>query len=106
MKVIITDNAYNDIDEFVHISKATTETLNNYITSLLKFASELGKFPKLGKYVFTIETKLKKYDVHQLIYEQHKILYYVDTAVHIIGIIHTKKDTAKYIRHLKKFINF
>ncbi len=105
MKVLITDNAYNDIYEFVNISKASSKTLHSYIVSLLTFTLDLSIFPEMGKYDFTIETKTKKYDVRKLVYKQHKILYYIDTDIHVIGIMHSKEDTNKYISKLKEFID-
>ncbi len=106
MKVLITDNAYNDINEFVSISKASNKTLNSYIVSLLTFTLDLYTFPEIGKYDFTIETKIKKYEIRKLIYKQHKILYYIDSDIHVVAIMHSKEDTNKYISKLKEFIDF
>lgn len=106
MKVLITDNAYNDINEFVKISKSSERNLNSYINSLLNYSLTLANFPEMGKHDFYIQTKLQKYSVRKLVYKQHKILYYVDTDVHIIGILHTKINTNEYVKRLKRFIEF
>ena len=104
MRVLITENAYSDIIEFKKISKLTDNTMNSYIKSLFNFTMELGKFPNLGKYEFTIQTNSIEYSIRQLIYKKHKILYYVDNAVHIIGFIHTKQDIKLYVKKIKKYI--
>ena len=44
--------------------------------------------------------------VRKLVYKQHKIVYYVDTDVHIIGLLHTKINTNEYVKRLKRFIEF
>lgn len=106
MKVLITDNAYKDIKNFADNSKATDKTINSYITSLLTFTLDLSNSPEMGKYSFDIKMKSKKYTIRHLIYKQHKILYYIDNAIHVIGIVHTKQDVNQYIKELKKFIDF
>ena len=49
MKVLITNNAYNDINEFVKISKSSQKKLNSYIVSLLNYSSTLADFSEIGK---------------------------------------------------------
>lgn len=105
MKIKITDNAYNDIQEFVNFSLATDENINLYVRSLLEYIYTLEQNPELRKFEFKIRTKINIYKVRKLVYKQHKILYYIDDKIHVIGIIHSKKDLNKYINNLKKFID-
>ena len=102
MKVLITDNAYNDIQEFVNFSLASDKNLISYVTSLLTYTMDLAKFPELGKFDFKINTKIQTYKVRKLVYKQHKILYYIDTDIHVIGFMHVKKNPSEYIKKLKK----
>lgn len=102
MNVKITDNAYNDIYEFSNFSRASDENIRSYISSMLSFAYDLSSFPNLGKFDFEITTKLRKYQIRKLVYEQHKILYYIDKDIHIVGFLHSKKDTNEYIKRLKR----
>ena len=104
MKIKITNNAYNDLKEFKSISKSTNTS--EYILSLLDYTKSLSTFPELGKYEFTLVTNLNKYNIRKLIYEQHKILYYIGDSIHIVGFVHTKQDINKYIKNLKNFIEF
>ena len=106
MKVLITDNANNDIREFVNFSIASDKNIYSYVHSLLKYIYTLEQFPELGKFEFKLKTKMNVYFVRKLVYEQHNILYYIDDKIHIIGIIHSKKDINQYINKLKKFIDF
>lgn len=106
MKVLITNNAYNDITEFAKISKINPRNLNSYINSLLNYSLNLENFPEMGKHDFYVQTNFQKYSVRKLVYKQHKILYYVDTNVHIIGFLHTKTNTTEYVKRLKRFIEF
>lgn len=104
MKVIITNNAYNDINEYIHFSKSNDNTIRSYIISLLNFAYGLGKFPYMGKADFTIKTKMYNYSIRKLVYRQHKILYYVDDNVHILGIVHSKMNLTDYMYKLKNIL--
>lgn len=104
MKVLITSNAYNDIKEYYIFSKSSEKVKICYITSLLKFIKDLGVSPEMGKYSFDLKLNSKRYNIRKLIYKQHKILYYVNDCVHIVGIIHTKMNQNEYIKKLKNSI--
>lgn len=101
MRVVITDNAYNDIKEYINFSKSSDKNIFHYVSSLLSYANDLGNFPEMGKFDFTLKINSKTYDIRKLVYKKHKILYYIDNRVHILGIIHTKMNQADYIRKLK-----
>jgi len=105
MKVLLTDNANNDIQEFASFSLANDKNITAYIIELLNYSYTLGSFPELGKFVFTLKVKNKTYNVRRLVYKEHNILYYIDTAVHIIGILYTRMDQETYIKRLKKYID-
>ena len=106
MKVKLTNNAADDLEEFSNISKATNKTAKNYIVSMLNYTKQLGDFPEMGKYKFDIKTEKNIYSVRQLVFRQHKILYYYDEAIHILGFLHSKLNEQQYFEKLKNIIDF
>lgn len=99
--VIWTDNAITNITEFIDDAKMDTEeTAKSYMRKLVDYVDILETMPKIGK---EIDYIILNYQVRQLIYKKHRIIYYIkgDDTV-ILAIIHTRLDINKTIRKLKR----
>ncbi len=101
--VIWTDNAVSHITEFIDsVREGTEETAKAYMSKLIDYVDILETMPELGK---VLKYKILGYDVRQIIYKKHRIIYHVkeNNAV-ILAIIHTRLDIDKAIRKLKRDI--
>lgn len=87
-----------DLKDFKNYSKSSN--INEYITMLVRYVDDLAEQPYLGKiYLYT-----KGYIVRQLIYEKHKIFYYIEgDIIHIVAVIHHKQDVREKIKFIKKY---
>lgn len=102
--VVWSDTSIMHITEFIDEAKNGTEqTAKNYMEKLVNYAEILNTMPKLGKdFLF----ELYDYELKQLIYKKHRIIYHVkDNNVVILAVIHTRFDVKKAIRKIKKGIN-
>ncbi len=102
--VVWSDTSIMHITEFIDEAKNGTEqTAKNYMGKLVDYAEILNTMPNLGK-DFPLE--LYDYELKQLIYKKHRIIYHVkDNNVVILAVIHTRLDVKKAIRSIKKGIN-
>lgn len=99
--VIWTDNAISHITEFISDAKNDTEeTAKNYMKKLVDYADILENMPQMGK---NLEYILGNYEIRQLIYKKHRIIYHIknDTVV-ILAVLHTRLDLSKALRKLKR----
>ena len=89
-----------DLKDFKNYSKSSN--VNEYLIELVKYVDDLAEKPRLGKiYLYT-----KGYIVRQLIYEKHKIYYYIDEdVIHIIAVVYHKQNMQEKIRFIKSIIN-
>ena len=87
MEVIITKKARDDLNDYQYHSKVSSA---KYVSHLLKYASTISKMPNIGKVVYNV----KKYQIRQLIYMKHRILYMV---------YHQKVYILDFFTYFKKF---
>lgn len=86
MEVIITKKARDDLNDYQYHSKVSSA---KYVSRLLKYASTVSKMPNIGKVVYNV----KKYQIRQLIYMKHRILYMIyHQKVYILDFIHTSRN--------------
>lgn len=99
--VIWTDNAISHITEFIDEARIDTEkNVKNYINKLVDYTDTLEKMPKIGK---KINYDISNYEIRQIIYKKHKIIYNIkDEDIVILAVIHTILDLNKALKNLKK----
>lgn len=94
-----TNIAVQDLKEFKQITKMIKP--EEYIIRLVTYVDSLIKFPRLGRiYVYC-----SGFIVRQLIFEQHRIFYYINNdTIHILTVIHHRQDINKRIEFLKDYL--
>lgn len=86
MEVIITKKARNDLLNYFYHSKINTR---KYINNLIDYTATISILSKIGKVVDYIE----QYEVRQLIYQKHKILYIIfNNKIYILSFIHSSRN--------------
>lgn len=99
--VVWTDNAISHITEFIDDAKVgTEETAKEYMNRLVDYADILQQMPKLGK---EVETNVGNYEIRQMIYKKHRIIYQIkENDTIILAVLHTRLDITKVLKKLKK----
>ena len=93
-----TNPAIQDLKEFKENSKIIDTT--GYILKLVQYVKTLSEFSRLGKIYFYT----KGYIIRQLVYQKHRIFYYInDNTIYILAIVHHRQDIQKKIRYIKKY---
>ena len=98
--VIWAETAINHITQFIDDAKSGTEqTAKKYIEKLIDYVEILNEMPNIGK---TFTSKIYKYELRQLLYKKHRIIYYLNNdRVIILAVIHTRLDVKKAIDRIK-----
>lgn len=98
--VIWAETAINHITQFIDDAKSGTEqTAKKYIEKLIDYVEILNEMPNIGK---TFTYKIYKYELRQLLYKKHRIIYYLNNdRVVILAVIHTRLDVKKAIDRIK-----
>lgn len=101
--VIWTDNALSHITEFIDETKENTEeTAKSYMRKLVDYVDILETMPKLGK---NMEYIISNYEIRQLIYKKHRIIYHIwEKDIVILAVLHTRLDLGKALKKLKRNI--
>ena len=101
--VIWTDNALSHITEFIDEAKEDTEeTAKYYMKKLVDYVDILETMPELGK---NIEYIISNYEIRQLIYKKHRIIYHIKgNDIVILSVLHTRLDLGKALKKLKRDI--
>ena len=101
--VIWIDNALSHITEFIDEAKEDTEeTAKYYMKKLVDYVDILETMPELGK---NIEYIISNYEIRQLIYKKHRIIYHIKgNDIVILSVLHTRLDLGKALRKLKRDI--
>ena len=69
-----------------------------YIEKIVTYTEILIEFPMLGKVLFHI----RNLEIRQLIYEKHKIIYYINSnEIIILSVIHSSRNVNKVFENLK-----
>lgn len=86
-----------DLKDFKNYSKSSN--INQYIAKMVRYIDILAEQPRLGKiYLYT-----QGHIVRQLIYEKHRIFYYIDEdVIHIISVIHHRQSTQDKVEFIKR----
>lgn len=101
--VIWTDTAISHITEFIDEAREDTEnTAKSYMSKLIDYTDILETMPEIGK---KIEFVMSNYEIRQMVYKKHRIIYYIKgNDVVILAVLHTKLDTNKALNRLKRDI--
>ena len=101
--VIWTDTALSHITEFIDEAREDTEnTAKSYILKLVDYTDILEKMPLIGK---KIESIFPDYEIRQMIYKKHRIIYHIkENDVIILAVLHTRLDINKALIKLKREI--
>lgn len=99
--VVWTDNAVSHMTEFIDgVRDDTEETAKAYMSKLIDYVDILETMPNMGK---VLKYKILGYNVRQIIYKKHRIIYHIkENNVVILAIIHTRLDIDKAIKRLKR----
>lgn len=85
MEVIITKRARDDLNDYFYHSKSNKK---DYINQLIDYTDTISTLPNIGKIVDYI----KQYEIRQLIYKKHKILYTIyNNKIYILSFVHTSR---------------
>lgn len=101
--VVWTDNAISHITEFIDEARNDTEeTAKSYMNKLVDYTEILETMPEIGK---RIEYVISNYEIRQMIYKKHRIIYHIkENDAVILAVLHTKLDIDKALRKLKRDI--
>ncbi len=101
--VIWTDNALSHITEFIdETTEDTGGTAKSYMRKLVDYVDILETMPELGK---NMEYIISNYEIRQLTYEKHRIIYHIKgNDIVILSVLHTKLNLGKALRKLKRDI--
>ena len=99
--VIWTDNAISHITKFIDESIADNEEeKKTYMRKLVDYTEILEKMPRIGK---DMKKKILNYEIRQLIYRKHRIIYNIDGVnVVILAALHTRLDINKALKNLRR----
>lgn len=100
MIVELSENAQQDIKDFMKNTLIQTEmNITKYVSGLLDYIEILATLKYLGKVLLYI----RNIEIRQLLYQKHRIIYYIETdKIIILSIVHTSRDIDKYIDFLKE----
>lgn len=86
-----------DLKDFKNYSKSSN--INQYISKMVRYVDVLAEQPRLGKIYLYTQGRI----VRQLIYEKHRIFYYIDEdVIHIISVIHHRQSTQDKVEFIKR----
>ncbi len=87
-----------DLKDFKNYSRSSN--INQYISKMVRYVDVLAEQPRLGKIYLYTQGNI----VRQLIYEKHRIFYYIDEdVIHIISIIHHRQSTQEKVEFIKRY---
>ena len=91
--------AQESLKKFIEITKIPNT--EKYVHDLFDYIDLLIENNNLGKYQF----KFNDYDVRQLIFRKHKILYYVkNDEIRILALIHSSQDHITILKQMLKYL--
>lgn len=86
-----------DLKNFRKYSKSSN--IDQYIYKIVRYVDVLVEQQRLGKIYLYTQSRI----VRQLIYEKHRIFYYIDEdVIHIISIIHHRQSTQDKVEFINK----
>lgn len=100
MVIIWSNFAKNNLRDYLRNSHRQKNNVSNYIKSLVNYVQNLIYFNSLGKVLYYYHS----IEIRQLLYKQHRILYYISNQeIHILAILHTSQNLKTTLKFIKKF---
>jgi plasmid stabilization system protein ParE len=101
MEIIWTKPSKNDLQNFLeNIHEGTEKSANLYILDLIDYSEVLKDNPNVGKML----SEYNDYNIRQLIYRKHKILYNIrGNTVYILSVIHSSRNMKSILKELTVF---
>lgn len=98
--LIWTDNAIMNITNFIDNAKeGTQKTAKAYMDNLVEYANIIESMNFVGKKINYI---VSEYDIRQVIYKKHRIIYHVkEKNIVILAVVHTRLDMKKILNGIK-----
>lgn len=97
--LIWSDNVIANMTDFIKHS-TNKQNAQEYMSKLVDYVDNLKEMKKLGK---DFKYNLFGYELRQLIYKNHRILYSVkENEIIIFTILHSKMDIEKALKRLKR----
>ena len=91
--------AIENLRDFIKITKIYN--IAEYTNELFEYTDNLINNNFLGKYILTSNS----YEIRQLVFKNHKILYYVcDNEIRILALIHSSKDYGLILKQMLKYL--
>lgn len=102
MVIIWSKLAQKDLKDYVQNSKLVTEgKAQKYAENLVDYTDSLEQFPYLGKEFITYKTIV----IRQLLYEMHRIFYFIkEDKIIIIHVTHYARSIENVMKSLKKYM--
>ena len=94
-----TKSARQDLyDYYIHSHIYNTSKLILYIKELVQYVNILSSSPYLGKIIFYMEN----YEIRQIIYKKHRILYSIkNNKINILVVVHIARDLGNLLKYIK-----
>lgn len=98
--LIFTKNAISNINEFINSNRTyTKQNAKKYMKNLINFIQIIDDMNYIGK---NIIYNFEGYNLKQIIYNNHRIIYFLaDGNVIILAILHVKLDLKKALKKLQ-----
>lgn len=98
--LIWADNAISNITDFINNTRdSTKESAKVYMKTLIDFVGILNIMPRIGK---RVEYNVGNYELRQIIYKRHRIIYFLDSnKIIIIAVLHIRLNLEIALRILK-----
>lgn len=94
------NSAIQDLKDFKEYS--LKNNTDEYILELIHFVDILKEQPKIGKIFLYVSNTI----IRQLIHNEHRIFYYIDTdVIHVLAVTHHRQDIERKIEYIKKSLN-
>ena len=91
--------AIENLRDFIKITKIYN--IAEYTDELFEYIDSLKDNNSLGKYILTFNS----YEIRQLVFNKHKILYYIfDNEVRILALIHSSQDYGSMLKQMLKYL--
>ena len=89
MEINITKKARDDLYNYYQYYKLKSNVhVSNYINEMLDYTQKISIYPNIGKII----EKINEYQIRQLIYKKHKILYInSNNKIYILRYIYTTR---------------
>ncbi len=102
MVVIWSDFSRLNLKNFLATTLMTKDNATKYVKRLVEYVGYLEEQNFLGKAL----TSYNNTTIYQLIYKQHRIIYFIDKdKIYIISVLHTAQNPEQTLKSIKTFFD-